>query len=54
MKVRQKNLSLRWKVRRKQDRKGLTVVVCISENVQKKVPYTTYLLTGKKAMIFLL
>ena len=35
-------------------RKRLTVVVCKSENVQKKVPYTTYLLTGKKAMMFLL
>ena len=49
----------RKKVRRKhwyqiQDGKGLTVVVCKSENVQKKVPYTPYLLTGKIAKIFLL
>ena len=39
------NLSLREKERRK----GLTVVVCKSENVQKKVPHTTYQLTGKIA-----
>ena len=31
----------------------MTVVVCKSENVQKKVPYTPYLLTGKIAKIFL-
>ena len=37
-----------------QDGKGLTVAVCKSENVQKKVPYTTYLLTGKIAKVFLL
>ena len=36
------------------DGKGLTIVVCKSENVQKKVPYTPYLLTGKIAKIFLL
>ena len=35
------------------DWKGLPDVVCKSENVQKKVPYTTYLLTGKIAKIFL-
>ena len=33
-------------------RKRLTVVVCKSENVQKKVPHTTNQLTGKIAQIF--
>ena len=31
----------------------MTDVVCKYENVQKKVPDTTYLLTGKIAKIFL-
>ena len=34
--------------------KVLTVVVSKSGNVQKKVPYTTYVLTGKIVKIFLL
>ena len=34
--------------------KGLTDVVCKSGNVQKKVPYTTHVLTGKIVKIFLL
>ena len=43
----QKFKSQRERKRRIKDRKRLTVVVWKSGNVQKKVPHTTYQLTGK-------